>query len=143
MHSSIISDFQYVAKCFHESYIADGYVIGPTGHKYSIDDTNRSFYPNYLQSYEFAILSKATLSTFQSFNQGSIKVLKKNVDVELLGHFHDGNVVMVNAERAQEFLTLFQENVELTGTKLGLKYKQKVECKRVYPQHSILYSKIF
>ena len=64
----------------------DEFLVGPTGHPYKVDEHSfRSAYPNWLQSYEFYLLAKATIETINKFGK----------DVSVIGHYHDGNTLAV------------------------------------------------
>jgi hypothetical protein len=83
-NSSIIPDFRDIAKYIYETHL-DDYLIGPTGHHYFVNEHSfRMAYPNYLQSYEVYIIATGTLN-----------VLKNFPEVELIGHFPDGNVLAI------------------------------------------------
>lgn len=120
-NSSIITDFRDVAQQIKEENMND-YLIGPTGHKYLVNDhTFISAYPNYLQSYEFFLLSSTTLSLLSKFKQ-----------CEVIGHYHDGNTLLVPRDLQEEVNIFFIKEVERFGNELGLQYKQGLEIKKVY-----------
>lgn len=55
-NSSVMEDFRAISKFVSEAF-KDEELIGPTGHKYLCTTTTfKSAYPNYLISYEFAML---------------------------------------------------------------------------------------
>jgi hypothetical protein len=93
LSQSIVEVMQYpffyyrrrdIAKFIKESH-EGGFLYGPTGHKYKVDDHSfNSSYPNLLQSYEFYILSTATL-----------KLKDKYPQIEVIGHYHDGNTIAI------------------------------------------------
>jgi len=114
--TDILMDFRDISKFVKLSY--EGKTIyGPTGHGYMIDEHNfRSSYPNFLQSYEFFLLAKATLTS-----------LEKVPEAQLIGHFHDGNVVIVPELEAELYLSHMDEALGLLGNRLRLAYPQKVE----------------
>ena len=60
-NSRVIEDFRTVFTYVREAY-ENSMLIGPTGHQFLVtDNTFRSAYPNFLQSYEFALLAGATM----------------------------------------------------------------------------------
>jgi hypothetical protein len=72
-NSAIIQDFRDVAKYIREIY-DDKYLIGPTGHKYLVNEHNfRMAYPNYLQSYEFYLLANGILKTIKELPNIELK----------------------------------------------------------------------
>jgi hypothetical protein len=123
MNSAVIADFRAVSKIIHDTYDKD-YLIGPTGHKYWVDDVNfRSSYSSYLQSYEFALLAQATLQTLAEFPTA-----------ELIGHYHDGNVLAVKVQEEEALLSCLAKHLETLRLKLGLRYHQRIEVKSRYPK---------
>ena len=121
-NSSVITDFRDIAQHIKESYM-DDYLIGPTGHSYKVDEHSfRSAYPNYLQSYEFYLLAKATLETIKKFGQ----------NVEVLGHYHDGNTLAVKRHLKDEVISYYSLMVKQFGQALGLHYPQDLEVKRCF-----------
>lgn len=118
--SSVITDFRSVSNTIKETYM-DEYLIGPTGHGYKVtEDSFRSAYPNFLQSYEFALLADTTLRVMEEF------------DVELIGHYHDGNVLIVPKDSQNLLIQRFSDKLEKLGKVLGLRYPQRIEVKKVY-----------
>lgn len=123
LNSSVIADFRSVSKKIHDIYL-DDFLIGPTGHKFWVDDVNfRSSYPSYLQSYEFCLLAQATLKTIQEFPRS-----------EVVGHYHDGNVVAVQAHEEQPFMDSLSRHLRELGSQLGLSYPQRIEVKSRFPK---------
>lgn len=114
--TDVVMDFRDISKHVLLSY--EGKTIyGPTGHGYLVDEHNfRTSYPNFLQTYEFYLLAKATLRS-----------LDKVPSAELIGHFHDGNVVIVPEGEADLYLRSMDEALESLGEQLRLSYPQKVE----------------
>jgi phage/plasmid-associated DNA primase len=119
--TDIIKDFRKISK--HVKLTYDNQIIyGPTGHGYEVNDhLFQSSYPNFLQSYEFYLLAKATINTLKAFPKA-----------ELIGHFHDGNVVILPAEQEERFLLQINENLNVIKDKLGLQYPQIIEHKVFY-----------
>lgn len=97
-------------------------MVGPSGHSYRVTEINfRNVYPNWLQSYEITLLSVPLL-----------EVVKKFTSVELIGHYHDGNVIMCKTEDVEEVKTYYSQKVTELGFQLGLKYKQELEVKAIF-----------
>src|SRR3569623_1070802 len=68
-NSEVISDFQDISAYINKSYMND-YMIGPTGHSYLMSENFfRTAYPNFLQSFEFALLAQATLEVIEKYPQ--------------------------------------------------------------------------
>lgn len=121
MRSSIIIDFQSIAQYIYDQYLGEE-LKGPSGHSYKVTEVNfRNVYPNWLQSYEITLLAVSTL-----------KVLNKYPNVELIGHYHDGNVLVIPEDIRDEVIQYYQQNVTSLGYQIGLKYKQELEIKDVY-----------
>lgn len=114
--TDVVTDFREISKFVKLTY--DGKTIfGPTGHGYVVDEHNfRSSYPNFLQSYEFYLLAKATLSSLNSVPEA-----------QLIGHFHDGNVVIVPEQQARAYLEAMETALDSLSEELRLSYPQKVE----------------
>ena len=118
---SIIDDFRDISKYIKESYI-NSYLIGPTGHSYMVtDNTFTSVYPNYLQSFEFALLSEGFLRTKIQYPESRI-----------IGHFHDGNVLALSIDSYEKIIETYSQNIKNLGSELHLHYPQTLEIKRVY-----------
>jgi hypothetical protein len=103
-NSAIIQDFRdiasYIKKTNNEKYL-----IGPTGHKYLVNDHNfRMAYPNYLQSYEFYLLANGTLRTFEKFPE-----------IEVIGHYHDGNTFAVPIKEKAEVISYYNKQIRELG----------------------------
>ena len=99
-NSEVISDFQDISAYINKSYMNE-YRAGPTGQSYLVSENFfRSAYPNFLQSFEFALLAQATL-----------EVIEKYPQVTLIGHYHDGNVIAFPQEVLEESLQYLKERV--------------------------------
>jgi Family of unknown function (DUF5906)/D5 N terminal like len=124
-NSSIIIDFRSVSKWIEQSYEGD-YLECPTGHYFKVTpETFRSAYPNFLMSYEFALLGQATIETYDHF-------IKTPNNIDPIGHFHDGNVILVPIKAQAEVYEFMRMKVNQIGTSLGLKYPQDLELKEVF-----------
>ena len=78
---AIVQDFQEISKLLVSKY-RGCWLEGPTGHWYQISEESfRNCLPCYLQSYEFGLLAGATLA-----------VMRRYPAVEVVGHYHDGDV---------------------------------------------------
>ena len=116
-NSSIIYEFRSVSYNVLKSYEGD-YLEGPTGHRYFISkDSFRKSYPNFLQSYEFGLLAKTYLEVKSQFQ-----------DISIMGHFHDGNVLLV-PNSYDDILKVFDDKLDKIAKDLGLKYPQRLEVK--------------
>ena len=115
--SSVIQDFRRVSGYISKDF--DGSTIkGPTRHEYMINEGQfQSSYPNFLQSFEFYLLAQSTIMTIPHFN------------AHLIGHFHDGNVVIISKQQADDYIELMNENLDKLRIDLTLKYPQVVEVK--------------
>lgn len=119
--SSIIVDFRDLSNYIYQAN-KEEYLVGPTGHGYLVTEhTFKGAYPNYLISYEFALLAQTTL-----------EVMKEFPDSHLIGHFHDGNVIVVPTVQEEAFICRMSEVLANLGHDLGLRYKQKIEVKSIY-----------
>ena len=119
--SDIISDFRSIADYIKRENL-DRYLIGPTGHKYKVTEKNfRYQYPNWLQSYEFALLANATL-----------RVKKKFPSVEVISHLHDGNTLAIPNHIVEEVISFYDLEVKRLGAEYGLSYPQTIEVKEVF-----------
>jgi P4 family phage/plasmid primase-like protien len=122
MNSSVIMDFKAISEWIHKAYLNE-YLIGPTGHSYLVtDETFKTAYPNFLQSFEFALLAQTTLETIEKYPK-----------VQVLGHYHDGSVIALPLEAKDEILEFMLQKISYIGSDLGLRYKQKLEIKRTFP----------
>jgi P4 family phage/plasmid primase-like protien len=123
LNSSVILDFRRISEEIKRAHLED-YLVGPTGHAYKVtEETFSRAYSNFLQSFEFALIADTTL-----------KVIQGNKNIELLGHFHDGNVLMIPDADLQESIGSFEALLEKLGYSLGLAYKQKIEIKNQWPE---------
>ena len=121
-NSSIIMDFRKVSEEMKRAHM-DDYLIGPTGHAYKVtDDSFRSAYSSFLQSFEFALLAEATL-----------RVIRRNPKIEVIGHFHDGNVLLIPEGDLQETMSNLEDILKELGYSLGLSYRQTLEVKNQWP----------
>jgi len=117
-NSAIIQDFRTVAKYIHETH-ENEYLIGPTGHKYLVnDETFRVAYPNYLISYEFYLIANGTLRTAKEFPE-----------IEFVGHYHDGNTLAIPKDQYKEVVSCYDKHVSDLGKELNLAYPQTMEVK--------------
>ena len=117
----IIIDFQDLSKDLERNYRGH-WLNGPTGHSYQISEhTFRNLFPCFLQSYEVALIAVPTL-----------RIIEQHPDVEVLGHYHDGNVLAVPASILEEVLESFKREVRELGHKLKLSYDQIVEIQEVF-----------
>jgi len=114
--TNIIEDFRSVARYISKNY--DGQIIkGPTQHEYLINESqHRTSYPNFLQSFEFYLLAKSTLNA-----------LSLIPEAQLIGHFHDGNVIIVPSNLAEQYVTTVNVELESLRQDLCLDYPQTVE----------------
>lgn len=120
-NSAVITDLRSISNTIKDTYMND-FLIGPTGHGYKVtEDSFKTAYPNYLQSFEFALLADTTLRVMEEFKE-----------VVLIGHYHDGNVLIVPKDDIDPFLQRFSEKLEQLGRSLGLSYPQKIEVKKIY-----------
>lgn len=117
-NTGIIEDFRNISKIIKHDF--DGqFIKGPTEHEYKIDDHQfMSSYPNFLQSFEFHLLAQATLNT-----------LEEIPDSELIGHYHDGNVVAVPEQHFYHYINIINAHLESLRQDLGLAYEQVIEFK--------------
>jgi hypothetical protein len=91
--SEVIQDFPEISKIVMKSYEGE-YQKGPTGHSYRVEEeTFKSAYPNYMQSYEFALLA-----------EGILRFLSSHKDSLLIGHFHDGGLLLLPSDRVSPYL---------------------------------------
>ena len=122
LESPVIKDYRAVAENLKQKFM-DHNLVGPTGHHYFISDDARfnSAYPMFLQSYEFYILSNAFL-----------KVKEKYKDVELIGHYHDGNTALIPRDLKDEVVKYYQECINKLGDDLKLKHPVELEVKKEF-----------
>nr|QYC94343.1 putative phage/plasmid DNA primase [Oedogonium sp. 210] len=121
MNSEVVLDFRAVSSRVQEEYKGE-IMIGPTGHSYIVtDESFKTAYPNFLQSFEFALLA-----------QSSLNVLSKYKKIEVIGHYHDGNVVVVPKGSQDLIIEELKALMLLVGKSLGLCYKQELEVKSIF-----------
>jgi P4 family phage/plasmid primase-like protien len=117
-NSEIIQDFREISKVVMESHKGEE-LKGPTGHAYLVEEeTFKSAYPNFLQSYEFALLA-----------EGTLRFLEKFKSAILIGHFHDGNLILVKESEKAEAISELNKLVGDVGRSLNLLYPQTIETK--------------
>lgn len=105
MNSSVILDFQAIAQDIKSQYIDDQF---EGGHVYRVSEENfRNVYPNFLQSYEITLLGVSTN-----------RVASKYPGVQVIGHYHDGNVLFIPNSILSEVVTAYQLEVESLGKEL-------------------------
>ena len=120
-NSSIISDFRTIAADIKKDYLGER-LIGPTGHSYLVDEHSfQSAYPNFLQSYEFYLLANAT-----------INIKEKFPEVEVIGHYHDGNTLAVPRDLEPQVSEFYNSEVIRLGKEVKLTYPQSIEIKQIY-----------
>ncbi len=74
MNSMIVNDFKSVSSRVLEEFLNE-YMVGPSGHSYLVNrDGFKTIYPNYLQSFEFAILAQSTLMALEDFNTSGLEL---------------------------------------------------------------------
>lgn len=115
-NTKIIEDFRNISSILQKDY--DGQIIkGPTDHEFKIDAHQfMSSYPNFLQSFEFYLLAQATLNSLAEI-PGS----------ELIGHYHDGNVVIIPDGEVDNFTSIMNKHLEVLRQDLSLGYQQIIE----------------
>ena len=97
-------------------------MVCPTGHQYRVNEDNfNNQFPCYLQIFEFALLAQPILDLCEKFP-----------DSKLLGHYPDGNVILLKKETHSEAISYIRERVQECGKSLGLKSLQDLEIKRVH-----------
>lgn len=121
-NSSVILDLRRISKDMKNAYLGDN-LTGPTGHSYKVtEETFPSAYSNYLQSFEFALIADTTL-----------QLVQMNKNIEVLGHFHDGNVLLIPKADLAETKSQYQAKLKMLGYSLGLGYEQRIEVKKEWP----------
>lgn len=113
--SSIILE-QRALSTFLESKWINTIVEGPSGHKYGVTaETFGSNYASYLQSYEICLLAQALLKTKAT-----------HPEVVILGHFHDGALLVFPRTLPKEVVvSSLEKALEETRVGLGLAYPQR------------------
>lgn len=125
MNSDIVLTMREVSTRIKEEYMGKS-MIGPTGHTYKVSEESfKTAYPNYLQSYEFVLISKSITET-----------IKRYQTVELIGHYHDGVVLAIPRDLRDEVLEALQEELDSIRIKLGLSYKLEYEVKSVFKPYN-------
>lgn len=100
----------------------DGFLKGPSGHMYKVEESIfRNNFANFLQSYEFSTLAQATIETKQKYPE-----------IQVLFHFHDGNVIAVPEEKKEEIYEYLNSRVEKVGERLDLQFKQNIEIQNEF-----------
>lgn len=115
-HSEILLDFQHIASQIEETYM-DQRIQGPCGYCCIVTRKNfREVYAKWLQSYEITLIAESSLRAQREFPQ-----------MEIIGHFHDGNVLLIPSNQSEKVLVRLQEHVQQIGADIGLGYKQKFD----------------
>lgn len=123
--SPVILDIRDLSSKLLNLYDNDN-LVGPTGHSYFVTkDTFKHVFPNYLQSFEFALLAHATLKT------------KEKYDIDVIGHYHDGNVIVFKNDIVDEAVDYMMNQVTILGTQLGLHHPQRLEIRCKYPLNDL------
>lgn len=121
MNSEIVLTMREVSTKIREEYMGRE-MRGPTGHTYKVSEESfKTAYPNYLQSYEFVLISKSIIET-----------IKRYKTVELIGHYHDGVVLAIPKGQRDQIMEVLQEELNSIRIKLGLTYKIEYELKSVF-----------
>jgi len=119
--SDIITEIRELSKHV-ESTSRDFKLIGPTGHEYKIgSDEFKRIFPNYLQSFEFAILARSTNELLRIYPRSM-----------LIGHYHDGNVLLIKKEELNIVIDKYKELVTNSGKYYGFKYPIMLDVKSIY-----------
>jgi hypothetical protein len=120
--SAVITDVRAVSSWFRKAYDNE-YLEGPTGHRYLVtESTFPSAFAHFLQSYEFALLAQATCETVNTFPRS-----------EVIGHYYDGNVVIVPVGEEIAFIDCMNDCLNDLGNQLDLHYAQRIGVKCMYP----------
>lgn len=121
-NSPVIMDFRRISEEIKMGHLGD-FLVGPTGHAYMVtQETFPTAYANYLQSFEFALMAETTL-----------RIKKKFPEIEVIGHFHDGNVLLIPEAIIEETKDYQERVLKELGYSLGLSYKQTLEVKNQWP----------
>jgi len=119
--SDIIAQLKSTSVTLKEAYLGTN-ITGPTGESWLVTEENwSSVYANYLITFEIALLGKSTLN-----------VIEKYPAVEIIGHYHDGCVLMIPTANFDEIIEYHQDQIAKVGTDIGLQYTQKLEIKGIY-----------
>lgn len=117
-NSDIILTMRELSTQIKEEYIGKE-MVGPTGHTYKVtEESFKTAYPNFLQSYEFKVISESVLGT-----------INHHPEVELIGHYHDGVVLAIPKGQRQEILGSLQENLDKVRKEVKLTYRLEFELK--------------
>lgn len=117
----IVQDFNDLSKALLNSY-KGFWLQGPSGHKYQIcENSFRNVFPCFLQSYEFALLAGGTLELIKQFPQ-----------VEVIGHYHDGNVLAVPTADLEQILKALKEKVAILGQSMKLSFPIEIEIQEIF-----------
>jgi hypothetical protein len=116
-NSEIVQEFQELSKRIKEENLGE-MMRCPVGKEF------KSCYPNYLQGFEFSLISQSTCRVKERFET-----------LEIIGHFHDGLVISVPKEEYEEVIKEFQNQIERVGQRLGLTYKQSFEVQNIYQEN--------
>ena len=108
---------QFLLNIFEGSWLT-----GPSGHRYRITAQSfQSVFPCYLESYEFSLLAVATL-----------ELVKQHPKVEVIGHFHDGNVLAIPTDNLKLVINDLKANVLSVGKRLELSFPIDIEVQKVF-----------
>ena len=119
--SEIIAQFKDVSLRLKEGYLGQN-LTGPTGDTWLVTEENwRKVYPNYLISFEIALLGKTMLNLVEAYPK-----------VEVIGHYHDGCVLLIPTEQYDEVINFCKEEIASIGQQIGLQYPQAIEVKVKY-----------
>ena len=61
-----------------------------------------------------------------------LELVQKYPSVEIIGHYHDGNLIICKTEDVEEVIKYYNTKVTELGFQLGLKYKQELEVKAIF-----------
>ena len=122
----VVQDFNDLSKALLKSY--KGYWLqGPSGHKYQISELSfRHVFPCFLQSYEFALLAGSTLELIKQYPQ-----------VEVIGHYHDGNVIAVPTSNLEEIIKALKEKLANLGKNMKLSFPIDIEVTEIFDPVSV------
>ncbi len=122
----IVQDFNDLSKALLNSY-KGCWLQGPSGHKYQIcENSFINVFPCFLQSYEFALLAGGTLELIKQYPQ-----------VEVIGHYHDGNVIAVPTSNLEEIIKALKEEVANLGRSMKLSFPIEIEVQEVFEPISL------
>ena len=121
----IVEDFYYLSKTLKKDYDSQWFT-GPSGHAYKITDHSfQSVFPYYLQSYEFSLLAVPTL-----------ELVPQHPQLDVLGHFHDGNVLAIPTENLETVINDLKEKVLNVGRELRLGFPIDIDVQQVFKPFS-------